>query len=326
MDAKAHKKFSKDFNIPIPVFEEPYFSYFIHLYDDFFDTKKLFTGFSQDVAAMGGLDNYYTAYKEFSKQVIETVSTNDSFIKFKEDKYIEFDTPPAIENKRTSLYTENNVDRHYVSVDLVKANFHSLLNYDSSIFNGFSDFDNWICSFENGEKFLKQKKIRQIIFGSLCPEKQQLCQRIFMNHLMNHLLTTKFLYSEDGSLKPFFVLGNDEFLIDVTDVFDSGSDAYNSFLNDFSMEIDSFITNHNSAFKTKLTSFQLTKETCAKEFGFRRMFDDGTFDFKSVQLRYYPQLLKHIKQEEVEETDLLFYSDDSVLSMMLTTIKQKYGL
>jgi hypothetical protein len=99
--------------LPIPVYEDPYFDYFINLYDDFLQSKSK-------------LNNYLTETQKspkFEKEIDSVISKVHIHLKsFKKNKIHEKYT----KLKQEFLYNNKNASKFYVSIDLVQADFNSL--------------------------------------------------------------------------------------------------------------------------------------------------------------------------------------------------------
>jgi hypothetical protein len=53
INISVKKRFVRDCSLPIPVLQDPYFEYFLELYDNVFETKKKFLLLKESIAAFG---------------------------------------------------------------------------------------------------------------------------------------------------------------------------------------------------------------------------------------------------------------------------------
>lgn len=310
---KIRAKFLKDTKIPIPLVESPYFEYFLEEFDKQFDVKRKYKDYLKQLETYETFDEYKVAYCELTDEVIERVKNKDSYKKFLEDKFFLNLDIPKVQKPMKTIYKENLANRYYLSMDLKQANFYAFKNYDADIVDNCENYEEWILTFKNGEKFKDSKAIRQVIFGNLNPKRQQTYQKYFMMNFINHMLTQGFFKEEDGEEKPIIVAGSDELLVDVTDLKESGKlvselekvkQAVESYLKDFKFEL-------------KLEVFKLEKNLGGESTGYTKRFEDSTYELKGVSKLFYPQVMKHMEGKEVHEYDLYFMNTENILSKML---------
>ena len=81
------KRFCKDMNLNIKIYEEPYFSNLLELYDKQFDTVEKYRQFVELVNFYGGEGEYFAAYDELKDKAITYLNENESMLYFsrKED-------------------------------------------------------------------------------------------------------------------------------------------------------------------------------------------------------------------------------------------------
>lgn len=294
------KKFCKDEKLPIPVYDDPYFNYFLDLYEEHFKSK---TKYSRFVEELGGQswEDYYSIYLSFKDEVINHVKQKESYMKFISDDFSKFDFKREYNSSNKNFYVLDNVDKSWISVDLSKANFNSMKFYDGDIFGGIETYEEWIESFDGGYRFSKSKSIRQIIFGNLNPKRQQKIQKSIMNEMMGNINS---LLVKDLE---FHVLGADEFLLE-----NKG---------DMSIEISKEVERFRleTGFEITLSNFNLLKNKEIKDFGFIKEYSSGEVEFIGVNKNLFAQAYKGYKGLEVSGNDLLFYND-GMLSKYLDII------
>ena len=84
MKTEALKRFVKDQKIPINVLSEPYFSYFLKLYEPHFGTQTAYKKFKRSVDMAGGEDKFLDAYYETRDRVIQAIKETDAYTNFME--------------------------------------------------------------------------------------------------------------------------------------------------------------------------------------------------------------------------------------------------
>jgi len=61
---KAHKRFVKDFSLPIQILQNPYFEYFKNLYDKTYQSNEKYKLFQNTVNTLGSIDQFFLRLKE----------------------------------------------------------------------------------------------------------------------------------------------------------------------------------------------------------------------------------------------------------------------
>ena len=76
INSKLKKRFVKDFSLPIPIVEEPYFTYFVDLYDDLLDTHKkldMMRDYASKFDTADALISHYENFKTMSSKILNQV-------------------------------------------------------------------------------------------------------------------------------------------------------------------------------------------------------------------------------------------------------------
>ena len=80
------KRFCKDMNLNIKIYEEPYFSNLLELYDKQFDTIDKYRQFVELVNFYGGEGEYFAAYDELKDKAITYLNDNESMLFFSREE------------------------------------------------------------------------------------------------------------------------------------------------------------------------------------------------------------------------------------------------
>lgn len=176
------KRFTKDFQLPINVFAEPYFSYFVELYDSHYNVNLKLNWLEQALNKSGGIEAFFKMSESISKGIKERISSSLAYKNFNTiDVNVEF---PLIEPiKQQNIYIAPNVDKLLISIDLEKANFNcfNLFNLKEELkIDSYNDLMN---QFTDLDYFKNSKMIRQVIFGDLNPARQQRVQKYIINQI-----------------------------------------------------------------------------------------------------------------------------------------------
>lgn len=293
---KMRKRFVKDEKLPIPVFHSPYFEYFLDLYEDLLETRSKYEKYKQLIEKIGW-ENYYRMYNRFKDEVIQHVTSKASYKKFLNMDMGKFNVERSYKYRTSDFYCIENIGIDWVSVDLMKANFHSLRYVNPDIVDYKDTYEEWISSFENGDLFGHLKSIRQIIFGNLSPKRQRKIQSYILHELMTRL-------EKDVKGNEFWILGVDEFIIE-------NSDDVSKWL-----EKNMPIFEKETGFKLRKEEFLFVKNGKNLEFGYIKTYRDGSEELVGVSKYFYAQAYKYYKDLDLNEYDLLFYHEGHLSRFM----------
>ena len=170
------KRFCKDFSLPISLFDEEYFYYFIDQYDSLLETKSKLQLLEETVDTLGGEEQFMQEFNRIKDAIIKDVSESNGYINLSKDK-----DPRPYQAKRQysgqNIYCPQFNGKQFISIDIRKANFFSMKTYDSSILNNASTWNNFLEEYTSLEYYHESKQLRQVIFGNLSPKRQQAIQK-----------------------------------------------------------------------------------------------------------------------------------------------------
>lgn len=308
------KRFCKNYNIPIQIYDEPYWSSRIELFDDIFETKRKLEDFQKD------LDNYINEQEYFEQDnalledIITDIRESEGFQYFNstENKDI---LPNDLDNimktmnyRKNDIYIEPYKNKTFVSIDLKKANFQSLKyfsrQHNKDIFQGKESWEDYLGLFTQEKTKLNSKHLRQVIFGALNPGRVTNYEKKLMISLLIDIL------NEFPELKEKVVsLNTDEIVIEV--------EQYNPLK--WTEGVDKFIETLKE-FRTKLFDICLemglfckvdifTLEKLGKDV-WKKIFLLNSFSknpYMKVSALVYPFVLRDEKGEEIQEEDKVFF-------------------
>jgi len=234
----VRRKFCKDFGIIVPVYDSPYFEYYLEVLNPTHNTKDKLEILFESIRRAGNQDSFTQKWNTIKTDVVKQTMDKPEWKTFREqmsqnrpknkeealkikakqqsekDKYKhkskdkEKDEAVATTTTTTGgpatpmhggcdiyrLPNSSDDSKFYCSVDLIKANFNSLLNSCPALVNNADSYEAWMSAFTDLPYFYQSKYYRQVIFGNL---------GIGMHNLMRALLQP--LYESD-KLKPYFNL------------------------------------------------------------------------------------------------------------------------
>jgi len=181
-------RFIDDLKYPITVFEEPYWSFYLNLYE--LEKKSCQSWvrlcFMIEEEYDGKIKPFLEDFYACREALIQSLQTCSAY-----EKYNSMELPSVDKSffgnniKKNDIYNEGYVGGTYISIDLKKANVQAF-NYVSPEFFGQKIDDDhtvdqvyeaWIKKHTEGKKTLswyvpQSKYIRQVIFGNCNPKRQ----------------------------------------------------------------------------------------------------------------------------------------------------------
>lgn len=285
--------FVKDFKLPIAVPKDPYFTYFVNLYDNLLQTKQKLS-FLHDV--IQHCDKNNTNFNSYSKDIVQRVTSSildhKDYAKLKET-ISKVSVPPKLPNK-ANIYSPDVTPskKWYISVDIRKADFSSIKRFQPSLVNNKGSYDEFILSFTPFEYYRKAKHFRSVVFGLIKLNLGKL-QKVILNDAYTVLDKDKVLG----------LMGTDEIILTTTE---------EEFKQDL-LSINSVVD--NGTFRVEV----FTLEPLDPFFGFeRRLYNEHTDSFttelKCVPKDYYAQVYTNYFSLPVHPYNLKTMKDGVVIT------------
>lgn len=292
------QRFCKDMGIPIKIFEEPYFSNLLELYDFQFNCIEKYKMFVSQVEEYSSEQNYFIAYNKLKDDAIEYLKSSEAMEYFsqKEDmsKY-------AVKNTGFTahdIFKETFDGRFFVSIDMKKGNFTALFNYNPNIVGNKSTYEEFIGMFTDKEYFKMSKYIRQVIFGNINPKRQVTYEKYLMDKILTEILKRGIVNPED-----IVFFSTDEIVFNIPDTAIDCGEVYGTFPVEVE-EVINWAKGQNINIRAEFFELRKIKGTdgYVKKFKYNK---DG-YDFKCLDFLTYPFVLRAYKGEAVKEIDKVF--------------------
>lgn len=195
---------------------------------------------------------------------------------------------------KKNLYIEENDGKCFISIDMKKANFSALRHFSNEIFNGCSNWEDYLKHFTGITSILNSKYIRQVILGACNPGRQIKYEHYLMAILANHI---KFSLPDVS----VYSLGEDEIILE----YDYKS--YEKAKLDLQMLNDVILHSPQGVGDlVRITFFRLHQFSCGwyKE---DLLDENAEPEFKCVDAEIYHQVVKHFFGRKITTNDLVFY-------------------
>lgn len=282
------KRFASDLKLPISIYSEPYFEYFMNLYDKDFQTKEKLKSFEDLLSKFSHPEEFFQNSEKISSSIKDLIANTETYKKlnaFDMNK----DFPLDEQVKQQNIYIAPNIGKKLISVDLEKANFNVLKMIGLGKEINVDSYQDLLSKFTNDEYYFISKKIRQVIFGDLNPARQQRIQKFVINNLCKTLKEHGCVLSSASS-DEIIIQNQDLSSKDVKEILNNVPEEYKFFrVEDFFFEkIDG---NYDFFVKTTLTE------------------KGPKTEFKNVPSHVFAQVYKRYIGQETNDYDLLFYHE-----------------
>lgn len=286
---KLKERFCKDCNIPLRLFQEPYFTDRLKLYDKYYNTLNKWDLFVEELQKYNCEQDYFEEYNRVKDAMINDIKKSDGFQRFnKEDmnKYsVEHTDLPS-----TDIFKPSNNGKLFISIDMRKANFSALKNYDSGIFDRANTWEEFIGKYTDNKHIINSKYIRQVILGNCNPRRQVTYEKYLMGGILDYI--HDFFIPISNCV--FF--SNDEIVFDITDTY-----------NENTINFLKLCLQEKSVVPVKCEVFTLHKINGIQ--GYYKELEDGKTEFKCLDNYTLPFVLRKFQDQEITENDKVFYHE-----------------
>lgn len=304
---ELRKRFCKDNNLPIKLYQSPYFEERLSLIERYIDIKQQKEDFLNLCDTVkNSQQSLLDVYSNVKDAAINYLNESPEMIYFSREedmgKY-------SIKNKnlpKNSIYNDNNVGKNFLSIDMKKANFTVLKHYNKNIVKNQDTYEDFIKQFTDIDYFTRSKYIRQVIFGNVNPKRQLTYSQFLMDKVLSEMLTV--LPKE----KVISFL-SDEIIFDISDI------VFTEKFKDIVKSIENIINKfEKDGISLRLEMFQLLKINGTSGY-MKKMFyseDKRSFVLKGVNSVEMPFVLRKIFNESPIESDFVFFYEGKLAKLM----------
>lgn len=295
---KLKERFCKDFNIPIKIFEEPYFNERLNLFAKLRpEILSAYDNFIDELQKYPNHQNYFEYYNKIQNEAIEFIKNTPEYQTFNETDMNQFakNIPKGLPSK--DIYRESNTDHTFISIDMKQANFNALRHYcqtycnNIGIFGNEETWENFMSKFTDSKHIINSKYIRQVILGNCNPKRQITYEKYIMSLLLEKI---KEHFSEKFYQNMLVFFSNDEIIFDVTDT---------EFKELIYHRLQNLVetSDINVPFKVQLFKLQKIQGTD----GFIKK-GENFIEPKCIDAIMYPMIIRKIFKETIKENDKVF--------------------
>lgn len=290
------KRFCKDYNLPITVYDNPYFMERLLTLDPMFETVEKFTSLCCCLSGFKSEQDYFDYYNKLKDAVITHIKSNPSYTQFCDNNIDKkFDFP------KKNLYSPLNDGCTFISIDMKKANFSALNHFDSAIFSNRKTWEDFLRIFTDYEYIVNSKYIRQVILGACNPGKQIAYEHYLMGCLLTHI-------KEEIPNVNIYSLGEDEILIQVDGNCGYSKKRLQEVINSYPGKVGDLV-------KVNIFDLHIIKNTS----GYIKSYYYGgeeNVEFKCLDAEIYHQIVKHFYDIPITENDLVIYHNGHLAKLL----------
>lgn len=132
---KLKERFCKDCNIPLKIYEEPYFTDRLELYDLFYQSVHKWNVFKSELKKYHCEQDYFEEYNRVKDNAINDIKNTDAYQRFNQEGMNQYSIK-YVGLPSKDIFKPSNNGKLFISIDMKKANFSALRYYDKSIFRG----------------------------------------------------------------------------------------------------------------------------------------------------------------------------------------------
>lgn len=294
VSTRAKERFCKDCNIPIRLFQEPYFTDGLVLFDKFYGTLDKWNLFVEELQKYNCEQDYFEEYNRVKDSAILSIKESEAYQRFNADDMNKYRvTHENLPSK--DIFKPTNDGKAFINIDMRKANFSSLYHYSADMF-GVNTWEEFISKFTDNQHIINSKYIRQVILGNCNPKRHITYEKYLMDILLTDLLE-KYI-----PIERVVFFSNDEIVIDVSDM-NKSRQALLAF------NIEQYLKDTSPKFKVEL--FTLYKIHGTDGYYKEILNENGEKDieFKCLDNYMIPFVIRHFLGEEVTDNDKAFYHE-----------------
>ena len=295
VSARAKERFCKDCNIPIRLFQEPYFTDRLKLFDKFYGTLEKWNIFIDELQRYNCEQDYFEEYNRVKDAAILSIKESEAYKRFNEEDMNKYRvTHENLPNK--DIFKPSNDGKLFISIDMRKANFSSLYHYDNSMFSGAKTWEEFISKFTENKHIINSKYIRQVILGNCNPKRHITYEKYLMNEVLDVLIKEVGYWFDE-----IVFFSNDEIVIDM----DNYADCIRN-RNITKSKLEEYFD-----FPLNVELFYLHKINGTDGY-YKEIVNDineRSFEFKCLDNYMLPFVIRNFLGEEITDSDKVFYHE-----------------
>lgn len=290
------KRFCKDFALPIGIFDNEYFEYFMQEYDSLLNTSIKKYMLYDALLTLGGEEGFMQEFNRIKEAIINDISSKEVY----KDIQCGHKELPQIQSKYKhpgqNIYSRQFDGREFISIDIRKANFYAMSAIDSSLVNGATTWSEFLSKYTSLKYYHESKQLRQVIFGNLMPKKQQQIQKGICNMIADSIKDM------DNTLEIAIVSTDEILILNHPNPKEGVSQIKELIDNTYGITSESL----------RVEAFRLESVHPEKPFFIKRDLHSDEIVFKNIPQVYFAQVFKHYFGVGITEYDKSFFYEGQI--------------
>lgn len=280
------KRFCQDYGYDIRIYEEPYFSSRLALYDDQFKTLSNWNNFMLSLSDFDSEDDFFAAYDLTKTSAIKYITESEAYKNFITCDSTEWQQSPYLSLSKNGMFYGNVIGKSFFSISVKDSNYSSLRYFSKSIVDNTDSWKEFISKFTDTESIVNSEYVKEAVFNNCNIKRIRNYTRAIMSRLLEQLLDgvidrvsiAKFTHNE-------IVLDSNN--LDIVDVVSKFEQETEIPLNIESFTIVGIYKNGNLR-------------------GFAKKYVNNAMQFIGVPSVDMPAVLRTLKNESIQDSDLVF--------------------
>ncbi len=283
----AKERFCRDCNIPLRLFQEPYFTDRLQLYDPYYGTLAKWEIFTDELSKYPGEQDYFEEYNRIKESAIREIQSTESYQRFNSEDMNRYRvTHNNLPGK--DIFKPSNDGKRFLSFDMKKANFSALHHYAPAIFHNADTWEEFIGRYTNNRHIIQSKYIRQVILGNCNPKRHITYEK----YLMDNILTQ--LEENSISIEKVVFFSNDEIVLEVPEQ------------DFFTFPIENLVKEMPVPIRAERFTLHRIQGTDGYYKKITRENQETEIEFKCLDNYVLPFVIRQFLGEEVTESDKVF--------------------
>lgn len=321
------QRFAKNNNLPITVFQNPYFIQRLSLCEhlpQYRNCKEKFDLFCRELMTFHDEQHYFEYYNRIKDTAMSYIKENEVWQEFNNTNIsVLFADEVQDSFNSRNLYIEDNHEHYFISIDMKQANFSALKHFNQNyakshkqLFDGYENWADFLAQITDCRHITESKYIRQVILGNCNPKKQTKYEKALMSILATKL--KKATYQVFSVTTDEIIIEADGF--DIKDAESLKEKVKNDYAADLMMEPEMLKVEFFKLEKIQNTSGWMKVNPNIQHI---KNKIEG-IEFKCIDGELFPQIVKYFIGNTILDEDLVFYHNGR-LARFLEPIECPFG-
>lgn len=307
LSTKLNEQFVKDYDLPINIFDEPYFTKRLKLFEPFYHSETNYKQFMDDLQGYSDYENYLNHQTRIQEHASSDIKMTEAFQGFRIVTQKETFTATNKTLQIDDLCTDQNHGKPFLSITLSDPHFSALWHYDPEIVEHACTWHSFISYYTDDQSIINSNRLPKGIFNA-CAQKQIIA---YENDLMDQLIIQ--LIDGNMTIEDEIVFqSNDTLILDLSGLHTAHTQTF------MEQAIREFVTtcrftrwdpNNERTLPFKVERFTLYKisNTNGVTSGFIKVKTNGDLEFCGFDPNVLPIVIRRLQSQMLEPEDKEFF-------------------